>query len=401
MKKNYSTGTFKENKLKPIHKWYPYIEGYSYNFIENEIKHLQGNIDSIYDPFGGSGTTSLVASKYNILSYFSETNPVMQFVATTKINNTRKSLKHWEAISFEIENVIKEVNSQLPLKKTITHIDYSGFEKYYDPNVLESLLTIKNIIKVNCNRNESNAISTLALISILVFVSKMVRRSDLRFAKDKEKSEANFNVKEKFLEKLNEIMHDISSFGSELKKDTIKINDDARNTSLDTKVSTIITSPPYLNGTNYIRNTKLELKMLDFVMNEKDLSDFHSRGIRAGINSISKKKKNLTILPSVKNYVSRLDKITYDSRIPLMIAGYFYDMNEVINRLSKLIEKEGLFILDIGDSQFSGVHIPTHQLLSQIAEDNGFKQIEEDILRKRRSYNGMELSQRVLRFKKK
>ena len=400
MKKNTSTGTFKENKMKPIHRWYPYIEGYSYNFIENEIKHLKGNLKTIYDPFGGSGTTSLVASKHNILSFYSETNPVMQFVANTKINITRQSLEHWEIISKEITNLIIEINEHLPITTNITFINYEGFEKYYDPYVLEALLFIKKTIKKTCINKQSLAIANLALISILVYVSKMVRRSDLRFAKDKEKDESNFFVKEIYLEKLEEIMNDIIFHGSELKQETIKINDDARNAYLNKKVRAVITSPPYLNGTNYIRNTKLELKMLDFVLNEKDLATFHSKGIRAGINSVSKRNKQLTILPLVKDYVSRLEEVTYDSRIPLMIAGYFYDMNTVINNLSKLIEKDGDFILDIGDSQFSGIHIPTHQLLSQLAEYNGFKLLEDDIIRKRRSYNGMELSQRVLRFKK-
>lgn len=400
MKKNTSTGTFKENKMKPIHRWYPYIEGYSYNFIENEIRHLQGNINTIYDPFGGSGTTSLVASKYNIPSFYSETNPVMQFVANTKINITRQSLEHWEILFPEITNLIIEINEQLPITKRVPSINYEGFEKYYDPHVLRTLLTIKKFIKKHCISSQSYAIATLALISILVYVSKMVRRSDLRFAKDNEKSESNFFVKEVFLEKLDEIMHDIIHYGAELKQEAIKINDDARNVCLNKKISTIITSPPYLNGTNYIRNTKLELKMLDFVLSEKELSIFHSKGIRAGINNISKRNKYLTILPLVKNYVSSLEKVTYDTRIPLMIAGYFYDMNTVISNLSRLIEKDGSFILDIGDSQFSGVHIPTHQLLGQIAEDNGFKQLEEELIRKRRSYNGMELSQRILRFKK-
>ncbi|HEA4327862.1 TPA: hypothetical protein RW131_002077, partial [Staphylococcus aureus] len=130
MKKNTSTGTFKENKMKPIHRWYPYIEGYSYNFIENEIKHLKGNLKTIYDPFGGSGTTSLVASKHNILSFYSETNPVMQFVANTKINITRQSLEHWKIISKEITNLIIEINEHLPITTNITFINYEGFEKY-------------------------------------------------------------------------------------------------------------------------------------------------------------------------------------------------------------------------------------------------------------------------------
>ena len=54
--------------------------------------------------------------------------------------------------------------------------------------------------------------------------------------------------------------------------------------------------------------------------------------------------------------------------------------------------------MDIGDSQFSGIHIPTHELLEVLALQHGFKKYDEEILRKRFSNNGMELTQRVLRF---
>ena len=51
-----------------------------------------------------------------------------------------------------------------------------------------------------------------------------------------------------------------------------------------------------------------------------------------------------------------------------MVAGYFYDIEQVIERLSRAMKNSGIFIMDIGDSQFAGVHIPAHELLIQICE---------------------------------
>ena len=159
----------------------------------------------------------------------------------------------------------------------------------------------------------------------------------------------------------------------------------------------VITSPPYLNGTNYIRNTKLELKLLDFINTEKDLPALHSKGIIAGINSVSS-RSIIKVLEPIKPLLEKLTPVAYDKRIPLMVAGYFFDMNTVFEKLSKGLKNHGKFIMDIGDSQFSGIHIPTHEVLELLAEKNGFKKYDEEILRKRFSNNGMELSQRVLRF---
>lgn len=85
-------GTFSLNKSEPIHRWYPYVEGYSSCLIAEELKKflvLKPNIETIYDPFCGTGTTSLVASTYGIESFYSESNPFMQTVIETKVNVVR------------------------------------------------------------------------------------------------------------------------------------------------------------------------------------------------------------------------------------------------------------------------------------------------------------------------
>ena len=57
-------GTFQLNHGEAIHSWYSYIEGYSSCFVEDIIDELSSeNIRTVYDPFGGTGTTPLVASK--------------------------------------------------------------------------------------------------------------------------------------------------------------------------------------------------------------------------------------------------------------------------------------------------------------------------------------------------
>ena len=196
---------------------------------------------------------------------------------------------------------------------------------------------------------------------------------------------------------ISKIIDDIENTEVQLYQKVTKLADDSRNIEANNLFDCVITSPPYLNGTNYIRNTKLELKLLDFIKTEKELPQLHSKGIIAGINSVSSRSK-IETLDCVKTILEQLTPIAYDKRIPLMVAGYFYDMNTVLFKLSKGLKNHGKFIMDIGDSQFSGIHIPTHELLEVLALQHGFKKYDEEILRKRFSNNGMELTQRVLRF---
>ncbi|MCM1440550.1 MAG: site-specific DNA-methyltransferase [Roseburia sp.] len=224
----------------------------------------------------------------------------------------------------------------------------------------------------------------------------MIRQGDLRYAKSGEKTVDD--VITLYVNKLDEIIDDIDSNSPTILSPVKCLNDDARLINEHNLVDCVITSPPYLNGTNYIRNTKLELKLFDYIQTEDDLPLFHSKGIIAGINNVSKRNA-ITSYPScIQCYLDKLIPVAYDSRIPTMVKGYFHDMDIVIKKLSNLIKDGGKFIMDIGDSQFAGVHIPTHKILTQICASYGFELYDEEILRERRSKNGMVLTQRLLKF---
>ncbi|WP_373726462.1 hypothetical protein [Bacteroides heparinolyticus] len=386
-------GTFLLNKTEPIHRWYSYVEGYSSCLIAEELKNhlaLNPNIETIYDPFCGTGTTSLVASTHGIKSFYSESNPFMQTVIETKINSVQKLDAN--AVSTKLIEYLALIN-EIKVEKFTS---WNGFEKFFGERQLNELLTIKELISQEDNESVKSILA-LALSSIVVKVSKMTRRGDLRYATEKEYREES--VLECFAYKLNEMIFDIQYHKAMVKCDTIKVSDDARDNDYVDAFDCVITSPPYLNGTNYIRNTKLELKLNDFISNENDLPNFHSKGIVAGINNVSKRTAIDTVLPVVEPYLEQLQPVSYDERIPKMIAGYFRDMDTVIQKLSISIKSGGLFTMDIGDSQFAGVHIPTHQILSNICAQYGFTLYDEEILRERRSRNGMVLTQRLLRYR--
>ena len=386
-------GTFSLNKSEPIHRWYPYVEGYSSCLIAEELKKflvLKPNIETIYDPFCGTGTTSLVASTYGIESFYSESNPFMQTVIETKVNVVRM---------LDVNIAIPKLLEYRALIRTIkieSFSSWNGFEKFFGESQLNELLTIKKLISQE-DDVPVKCILTLALSAIVVKVSKMTRRGDLRYATEKEYREES--VLDCFIDKLDEMICDIQYHKAMVKCGTTKVSDDARKNDYVDAFDCVITSPPYLNGTNYIRNTKLELKLNDFILSEKDLPRFHSKGIVAGINNVSKRTTIDTVLPVVEPYLEQLQPVSYDARIFKMVAGYFRDMDMVIQKLSTSIKPGGLFTMDIGDSQFAGVHIPTHQILSNICTQYGFYLYDEEILRERRSKNGMILTQRLLRYR--
>lgn len=401
MAKSYSkvaAGTFVLNKHEPIHSWYSYLEGYSSCLIEDLIDRLvnERGIKSVYDPFCGTGTTSLVASSKGLDSYYSETNPFMRKVIEAKINSVRSLIENDILAKGLLDFRQKVVKTDLDTFPEIE--EWGGFEKFFLSDNLAKLLYLKDLIDEFDTDSDTKEILQIALASIVVRSSRMKRQGDLRFAKDGEKKDEDNNVIDNFIKKLEAMIKDISSSKNIPKKNTVCLADDCRFIESENCFDCAITSPPYLNGTNYIRNTKLELKLCDFIHTEKDMPKFHSKGIIAGINNVSKRSAISSIPAHAIDYVEKLIPVAYDRRIPEMVAGYFSDMNAFISKLSGGLKDGGVFIMDIGDSQFAGVHIPTHEILSNICKDHGLTLVGEEILRERRSKNGMVLSQRLLTF---
>ena len=400
MGKSYSkaaAATFTLNKEKPIHRWYPYLEGYSSCLIDDIVMEIgPENIQAICDPFCGTGTTSLVASSHGIKSYYCETNPFMQQVIEAKINSVKRlrdtgiRSKYLKAFLQEIENYNCQPCPEAPT--------WDGFEKYFDAEVLAQLQALNQKVD-HIPDEDTKRIALVLLASVTVRASNMVRQGDLRFAKENEKKAGDKDILSNFVGKIKLAIEDIENDTCPTLAETMKLTEDSRYLEVENQIDCVITSPPYLNGTNYIRNTKLELKLSGHVLREKDLPRFHSKGIIAGINNVSSRNTNFEIPDVVRPYLEELKPVAYDKRIPIMVAGYFSDMKKVIERLSHAMKDNGYFIMDIGDSQFAGVHIPTHEILTEICESYGFALYGEDVLRERRSKNGMVLSQRLLKFR--
>ena len=316
MSKAYSkaaAGTFALNKIEPIHRWYSYLEGYSSCLIEDLILEAgPDNIHSVYDPFCGTGTTCLVAAKHGIESYYSETNPFMRMVIESKINcikrlrDTGTKSKYLKALLRILQNhSCSESNSDL---------HWDGFEKYFDQEVLCEVKYLQSEIE-QITDQASRKIALVILASVLVRASKMIRQGDLRFAKDNEKALADKAIVRNYIEKLENAISDIDGDDYPVLARTSCLAEDCRDISAENIVDCVITSPPYLNGTNYVRNTKLELKLAGFVTTEKDLPSFHSKGIIAGINNVSRRKEAFEAPECVNTYIVALQRCSHHGRL--------------------------------------------------------------------------------------
>lgn len=161
-------------------------------------------------------------------------------------------------------------------------------------------------------------------------------------------------------------------------------------------IDTVTTSPPYLNVTKYFRNTKVELWFLRSLKTSEDLASFRRKSVTAGINDVSFKKISTLVPDTVRNIVSKLERNAYDRRISKMVNDYFQDMAIIFGAIRKHSKDNSLIAIDIGDSLYGNIHVPTDQLLVDVLESKGYKFKKDIELRKKTSRNGSILKQTLL-----
>ncbi|MBI3724008.1 DNA methylase, partial [bacterium] len=406
-----AAATFAQNRTEAIHRWYPYVEGFSSGFVSRLLaEHPRAR--SVLDPFAGSGTTPLVASHAGLSCGYCEVNPVMRLAARAKLEaapalasrgraGVLEAFRRAGSLEGEIQERAKAVDLS-PLSFT--------FEKraFFEEAVLRDLLAAVSWIGGAARGDSALAdLLRLALASIVVSCSNMKRAADLRYRRGREVHEVERSVARALSGRLACMRDDLVALaetlaeGGTLGKATL-LSEDARELPLEQagEIDLALTSPPYLNGTNYMRNSKLELLVLGFIRGESELAALHTRALTAGINGVSRRIAEPARFPEVEAVARKLDRCAYDKRIPALVRAYASDMERVLSRTATLLRPGGALLLDIGDSHFCGVNVPTDELLVALARLSGLRHVGATFLRKRSSNGGAPLKQVLLRFKK-
>jgi DNA modification methylase len=398
--------TFSDSKRKGIFGWYPYVEGFDANYIRDIILRDNPTPKSIYDPFGGSGTVQLACSFLNIPSFYSELNPFMAFVAETKIKSSlwaRKNLKITERILNSFIETVKDghvIDNAHRTDLANYHIAFPDRNFFEEKDIKELLCAIDLAKNIASDYKHLENILILACVSNAVGLSNMTRRADLRRRRDNEYKNRVVNVTQTVQDTAKRFLNDILE--TKLKNSEMtKVSSDSKEPipEYQNSMDLVLTSPPYLNGTNYFRNTKLELWLMSFIITEKDLSGFRKKTVTGGINDVYKENSILEF-PFVESVAKQLDISARDKRIPTMIRHYFSDMYEVMKNSFNMLKPGKNLILDIGDSKFYGTHVPTDLLLIKVGERLGFIFKERNILARRLSKDKSELVQVELIFTK-
>ncbi|MEI6513815.1 MAG: DNA methyltransferase, partial [bacterium] len=369
--------------------------------------HYTRSGDIIIDTFAGTGTTPIVLATQGIQCGYSEINPAMLTVIQTKIEVASLSLGAKNKLAQrlrKLSNAIQEDTESAKEDATLfeTYKSCFGDSTFFDADNFKQVLRLRSLCDSFAQTDQLiGKVLLIAVLSQLIPCSLLKRQGDVRFKTKKELVSGVPRMVTAVAKHLLSMAADCDKCPPIIVMPTLLTPDaKALRSAPKFHADGVITSPPYLNGTNYIRNTKIELWFCRHIQRSSDLRLIRDKVVTSGINDVVKKKGEKRVTKSVNDLVTSLEVDAYDDRIPRMVAAYFEDMHTVFLGLQAQTENHAIVCVDIGDSRFGGVSVPTHTLLVDVAATAGFQLKERLELRKRTSRDQGALTQDLLVFEK-
>lgn len=386
--KYHSIMVFDKNKNVPVHRWYPFVEGYSKEFIDDILSELTYSPKCVLEPFCGSGTTPVELQLRGIKCYSFEVSPFMYLLATTKMCADYKSTELQDVIEC-LKNALKKVPEhirdyeKIPFGPTV--VNTGNLKKYnFHDSAIDGLLDIRYAIKNAISNDNYRNLCLIAMASIIMETSNMFRNGKcLSYRKGwQEKVLSRQDIHERFIKKLSkDILEDVRSASlrsNKMDNSRYCIYGDVRanidRVPADT-VDLIITSPPYLNSRDYTDIYMLELKVLELIRSYEELRKLRGSTVRSHVQvryETLRPINNERLIDCIKAMKEQKDILLWNADIINMICGYFEDMQVLFKSFRRVMRKGGKIYFNVANSAYFGVEVPVDLIVSDIAESQGF-----------------------------
>jgi DNA modification methylase len=375
---------FADNKSLPIHRWSPWIAGYSASFVDDVIAAYLPNRKGalMLDPFCGVGTTLLQANMrgHNAIGF--EINPYPALAARTKLavhrinlpeldaalHAMQKDATHWRTRPAPADFTPPPLKSRLPF-----------FSPKVERQVLHALAFVRGL--------ESEAVADLfrtAFGAVMVSFSNYSYEPSLgsRPAAGKALIE-DADVARALLEKLHTMRADVAwmqkempskdfGLGQVINADFFSANEKLESESVDL----MMTSPPYMNNYHYVRNTRPQLYWLNFISSPSEQKHLEMKNFGKYWQNV----RDVEAVPLLFSH-SALEKILLQLRETRVekgayggpgwanyVATYFNDCFRFVAALKRVLAPQGAAVVIIGNSIIQGFDLRTEQILGEIGE---------------------------------
>lgn len=411
---------FTRNRELPVHRWVPWIAGFSAQFVEDCLSKYLKEADRqsawVLDPFAGVGTTLLESyiRGFNVVGF--EINPYAALASRTKLQAGELSS---QAIKAQIVGFTRFMErrsaSNNGVPRSRPPVGFSGRTELFSPAVERKVLFALDYI----NSIETPALKNLfrlALGSVMVSFSNYSYEPSLtrRSAVDKAPI-PDADVSLDLRKKLNSMVEDVEWLREQIKnvrhKPQSKIYPDSFFLAPDklkrkALIDLLVTSPPYLNNYHYPRNTRPQLHWLGFASGPgyKGAKESESFGTFWQTVRDREPVKLSFDLPELSNVMTEIRKRNAEKG-PYggpgwanYVATYFNDTFRFWKVAAGLLKPNAVAVIVLGNSIIQGVEVKTDYFFGRIAGLCGLK--FEDTIRLRDKRTGTSIIQSSVRADK-
>jgi hypothetical protein len=411
-----------ENKSQPVHRWVPWIAGFSAQFVEDAIDAYLPPSDReqalILDPFAGVGTTLIEALKAGCSVVGYDINPFAVLAARAKIGcvdvvpeSFRQEVDAFRAamLRFEAdvdrrygsdgEHGVASIAASLPLAAPARFKSRIPF--FSPPIEAKFLFALGHTLTLP---ESDRSLFRAALGATMVSYSNYTYEPSLSSRPGAGKPVIeNASVGAVILRKLGEMVEDLGfvrdRYGAtwRTRQRTVHQASYFRSTLAPQTVSLLVTSPPYMNNYHYVRNTRPQLHWLDLLdrtdalhaLEEDNFGKFWQtvrQGERVDIafdfRELDASIEHVRTLNQHKAYYGGEGWANY-------VATYFNDTDRFIGLVKRHLRPGAHAVIVVGNSVIQGMEFQVDRLLAQMAERRGLCVEDIHVVRTKRVGNSI------------
>ena len=379
---------FMENRAAPVHRWVPWVAGYSKYFVEDAITSYTSGPSVVLDPFAGVGTTLVEADLAGHDAIGFEINPYAAFATQTKLQAHRVDQECLRETTEHFMNFMKLDAQRGTGPRTQPPIAFRTRTPFYSPKVERKVLMALDFI--------AERPPLIADIYRLAFAATMVQYSNYSYEPSLGRKVTvgrpevhDFNVAETIKSKVLQIADDAAWYHNARLKQQHHQGQIFNRSFFDGyqdieegSVDLLVTSPPYLNNYHYNRNTRPHLYWLGFCSSPGEMK--HLEELNFGTYwQNARDQARVDLDPCIKDDTIRDTLSILRLKNPEKglyggngwanyAARYFNDCARFARGASWCLRAGATALVVIGNSILQGVPIPTDRFLAKIAESHGF-----------------------------
>ena len=373
----------KEEERLGIHSFHRYYGKLIPAIPRSAIREFTNEGDLVFDPFVGSGTTAVEAVYLNRNFAGVEINPLS--VAVAQIKTSNYDIDVLRQVESNIIRLIEEDNE-------IVCEDEKPFcvnrEHWFKDFVQADLIKIRRNIPaaVAFIGEEERSKYEAFLLGVLSAIVKQVSNADTlhvfpgiskRMRKLEQEGKINIRVFDTFKRGLKKRILQAEQFGQHERQAVILTGDsaDIDLSEYENRVDLIVTNPPYISSVRYAETLKLELYWMGICKSTKEYTELANSMIgNDHIKACDHAQKYLTPYSFVNEYIDALYEI--DTKQAKVVYDFFTLMEKVIKNAHLVLKDGKKLVMKISDSKIRKIKVPTGKLLTQIAQENGFRLVD-------------------------